>query len=132
MFSIFSVSRQTSNLSARCGTGVNATRALRRCARAVLTLPLTLALLGLNPSPALTFAEPPAAAVTPPQPETGSESSPAIHLKSREFAPGTPSPVDLRQTLAALAQPGRARIHVIVQLDIIPRKAARAGANGPG
>jgi len=126
MFSIFSVSRQTSNHPARCGTGVNATRALRRCARAVLTLPLTLALLGLNPSPALTFAEPPAAAVTPPQPETGSESSPAIHLKSREFAPGTPSPVDLRQTLAALAQPGRARIHVIVQLDIIPRKAARA------
>lgn len=44
-----------------------------------------------------------------------------IQLKSRTF---TPAPADAAAA-RALAQPGRERVHVLLQLDYIPREAAR-------
>jgi predicted outer membrane repeat protein len=45
-----------------------------------------------------------------------------IRLKSREFAPAAPN----RAELQSLARTDAARVHVLAQLDFIPRKAAKA------
>ena len=60
---------------------------------------------------------PPLASAAPPVTHT-------IHLKSRQFEP---SPADVLDAngLQRLARPDRERIHVLVQLDFIPRQAAK-------
>lgn len=74
---------------------------------------------------------PPAPVVSPPAADLAlpaSPTSPVIHLKSREFQPPSPD----RAALAALARTDRDRIHLLVQLDFIPREAARAAYERSG
>ncbi len=48
--------------------------------------------------------------------------TPTIHLKSRDFQPAAPD----RAALQASARADRDRVHILVQLDFIPREAAKA------
>ena len=49
-----------------------------------------------------------------------------IRLKSRVFGPGQPDASILRSALALLARPDQSRVHLLVQLDFIPSRAAVA------
>ena len=98
-------------------------------------LTLICLVLALIPMPAfgapLRQSEAPQAENPPPEaplsaaPEVvGSEVTPTytIYLKSRQFTPTTSELTALRQVASATAQ---ARMHVLVQLDFIPRQAAK-------
>ncbi len=63
----------------------------------------------------------PVLAGAPPAPHT-------IHLKSREFLPSAP---DI-QALGRLSCPEGGRVHLLVQLDFIPRQAAKAALEAGG
>ncbi|MEJ5310564.1 MAG: S8 family serine peptidase [Anaerolineae bacterium] len=59
----------------------------------------------------------------------GAGSTHTIYLKSRQFAPVTSELTALRQVASALA---RARMHVLLQLDFIPRQAAKEALAAEG
>jgi uncharacterized membrane protein len=67
------------------------------------------------------------AAVSPPTqpPASGSRTiTPTIYLKARQFQPSSADALDL-QSLRLPTRPGQDRVHVLVQLDFIPRQAAK-------
>ncbi len=75
---------------------------------------------GADPSP-----------ISPTPPPTSSPVTRTIHLKSRQFAP-TPNEGLDASGLERLAQPDQARVHVLVQLDFIPRQAAKDALEAHG
>jgi predicted outer membrane repeat protein len=62
------------------------------------------------------------------QPIGAQATAPTIHLKSGDFVPGTPD----RAELAQLARADGGRVHILVQLDFIPREAAKAAYEQSG
>lgn len=98
-----------------------------RALRCLSIVALLLASIGLYPAPASARVFNPAAddAATV---AAATTIGPVIQLKSREFAPGAPD----RPALRALARSDRERIHLLVQLDFIPREAAKAAYEQSG
>jgi len=98
-----------------------------RALRCLSIVALLLASIGLYPAPASARIFNPAAddAATV---AAATTIGPVIQLKSREFAPGAPD----RPALRALARSDRERIHLLVQLDFIPREAAKAAYEQSG
>jgi predicted outer membrane repeat protein len=80
----------------------------------------------LDTAPPAPTTSPPAFATDPVTP--ASSTSFVIHLKSREFQPASPD----RAALAALARTDRDRVHLLVQLNFIPREAAKAAYERSG
>ena len=96
---------------------------------------LSIRLKPLDPHPA---ASEPTTSIVPPVPPVprvpsvpsvpSAPFTPTIHLKSREFQPAAPD----RAALQALARTDRDRVHILVQLDFIPREAAKAAYSQQG
>ncbi len=66
-----------------------------------------------------------------PMPSTAPAQPRAIQLRARTFTPAPLQPAD-RPALRRLARPGAERVHVLLQLDYIPREAAKAELAGRG
>jgi uncharacterized membrane protein len=78
----------------------------------------------LGQAPEQSVADAPAAPVEQ-APSVGQRPiTPTIHLKARQFQPSSADALDL-QSLRLLTRPGQDRVHVLVQLDFIPRQTAK-------
>ncbi len=68
------------------------------------------------------------AAAQPIGSQTAPSSAPTIHLKSGDVTPGAPDRLALNQ----LARSDGGRLHILLQLDLIPRDTAKAAYEKDG